>query len=549
MISRLKLNLSKLKLSYLQLSRLSWSPPIIDLISILVVLTPITIQIILFLVDEYQTLNRFLFVIDDVWIHLEFARNLINGNGFSFNPGEPIAASTAPLYTLLVAVTNLVIPNPFLTVFVLGILLSLLTVLLVYQTALVITQNRLFSVLIGVLVSVNPWLTWSGLSGMEIPLGSFLLMLGVWSYFRHRQEESGWPTYLPILCFSLLTLVRPESYAIIGAYLFVHFLSTIIKLHSQSHPQLLRNWLMTSLIFLAVISPYGIFSLLTTGSFFPNTYQAKVGDLGFIGYLKGNHSPVETIVFGITLISNYYLDFKRAVLEIAPLAAWLTPPALALFLSQSWRKRDPHYLFVPTVLILFVVMVGIMVPSDRVSWPWNRHMLYLTPLIISFGWWGVHWLYRSFPRALRIPFVLILLGLALFGLRGQSLTVRKYYIDRTTIINQEHIAAAQWLQKNVPEKAQIATSDIGIIGYYTPNYIIDTEGLINPNIREFKYRRNSSQKDAEVFKYLATKKPDFLVKFSWVYPSFSTYDFPPIQTFGSLVIYQTPWTRDEFKLD
>ena len=41
------------------------------------------------------------FPLDDSWIHLQFARNLAEGAGFSFNPHRPVAGSTAPLWTLL----------------------------------------------------------------------------------------------------------------------------------------------------------------------------------------------------------------------------------------------------------------------------------------------------------------------------------------------------------------------------------------------------------------------------------------------------------------
>src|SRR2546428_6958416 len=41
------------------------------------------------------------FPLDDSWIHLHFARNLAEGAGFSYNPGAPVAGSTAPLWTLL----------------------------------------------------------------------------------------------------------------------------------------------------------------------------------------------------------------------------------------------------------------------------------------------------------------------------------------------------------------------------------------------------------------------------------------------------------------
>ena len=48
------------------------------------------------------------FPLDDAWIHLHFARNLAEGAGFAYNPGEPVAGSTAPLWTLLLGAGALV---------------------------------------------------------------------------------------------------------------------------------------------------------------------------------------------------------------------------------------------------------------------------------------------------------------------------------------------------------------------------------------------------------------------------------------------------------
>ena len=36
------------------------------------------------------------FPLDDTWIHLQFARNVAEGHGFSFNPGVLSSGSTAP---------------------------------------------------------------------------------------------------------------------------------------------------------------------------------------------------------------------------------------------------------------------------------------------------------------------------------------------------------------------------------------------------------------------------------------------------------------------
>ena len=41
--------------------------------------------------------------IDDAFITFRYARNLLNGAGFVYNPGEQVLGTTTPLYTLLMA--------------------------------------------------------------------------------------------------------------------------------------------------------------------------------------------------------------------------------------------------------------------------------------------------------------------------------------------------------------------------------------------------------------------------------------------------------------
>ena len=51
----------------------------------------------------YAVFSASSFPLDDAWIHLQLARNLSAGNGFGLNAGESVSLSTAPLWTLIVA--------------------------------------------------------------------------------------------------------------------------------------------------------------------------------------------------------------------------------------------------------------------------------------------------------------------------------------------------------------------------------------------------------------------------------------------------------------
>src|SRR5262245_64042524 len=64
-----------------------------------------------YLAVELYLVGRPGFPLDDSWIHLQFARNLAAGQGLSYNPGEPVTGSTAPLWTALLAILFLLPGN------------------------------------------------------------------------------------------------------------------------------------------------------------------------------------------------------------------------------------------------------------------------------------------------------------------------------------------------------------------------------------------------------------------------------------------------------
>ena len=106
----------------------------------------------------------------------------------------------------------------------------------------------------------------------------------------------------------------------------------------------------------------------------------------------------------------------------------------------------------------------------------------------------------------------------------------------------EHISVANWINEHLPPQAVIASSDIGVVGFCTQRFIIDTEGLITPEILG-QQRLNSPAKDQEVYAYLQQAQPDYLVKFHWVYPTLPKTEFTPVHSSGNLTVYRTPWTR------
>lgn len=506
----------------------------------LLITTIVLSSLAYFLFGQYEDLNGFYFLIDDTWIHLRFAKNLADGYGFSFNPGHPIAASTAPLWTILLAFSYKLSGSLIFSAYFWGVTFFSVTCFLVYKLVFLISKNFLLAAVSTIVTALCPWLTWSALSGMEIMFSATLLLSAIYFYIRFL-HNTNWKKYLGVFCAGLTTLTRPETYVLFPA-LVIHRFTLCLFSKKGNFKQTFFFWLPVALaIFVVTILPYGFFSLKTSGSFFPNTYSAKVGNLGLLGAIKeGSKSAFETVFFLYPKL--YFSDFIQALSEINPLLTIALPFGLLGLLQLET-------VVLPLFLILFPLFVGLIIPTDRISWPWNRHMLNLIPVVIVVSLVGSYFLSKRIlvkvkRCAVHIPtilFSLLTIVVIVVSIADQK-KVRKYFIDRGAAIKTEHIAVANWINRNLPLQATIAASDIGVIGFYTERFIIDTEGLITPDILG-KERRNSPAKDWEVYEYLQKTRPDYLVKFSWVYPTFPTEEFPLIHKSGNLAVYKTPWTQ------
>jgi len=504
------------------------------------VLLVIVASVAYYLLGQYQRLDGTYFLVDDAWIHLRIAQNLADGYGFSFNSGHPIAASTAPLWTVLLALSYRLVGNLVFAAYFWGIVFFAISCLLIYRLVLWISDSFLLAAGAAMVASCCPWLTWSALSGMEILLSATFVLTTLFLHLKYQDSHS-WQGFLGVVAAALSTLTRPETYVLFLA-IVIHRVARSMLSSRETLRRTLCVWLpMAGLIFALIILPYGLFGIATAGSFFPSTYTAKVGDMGLIGALKGG--SVEGIKRAILISPRLYLaDFTKALEEISPLLVRVLPVGM---LGLLWNDAR----ILPLLLVLFPLVVGAIIPTKRISWPWYRHMLNLIPVFVTVSLAGGHQLLKKvLPPAGKWATVLraALLGVLTIAMGSYFVSeqpkVRESFVSRGAAMKGEHISVANWINQNLPPQAVIASSDIGVVGFYTQRFIIDTEGLITPEILG-QQRSNSPAKDREVYQYLQEAKPDYLVKFYWVYPTFSPAEFTPVHTSGNLSVYRTPWTR------
>ena len=206
----------------------------------------------LYLAAEHCTINGFGFSLDDSWIHAQFARNLATGNGYSFNPGEPIAGSTAPLFTGLLAGWYLVTHEVVWGAKFLGMLGLALAGLFLFLAAERLADRRV-AWLATALCFLSPALLITSLSGIE--MGLYLASPCAALYLYTRQKYG-----MMIAMLALGVWLRPEALLLLG-------------LGWLAVPKA-KKWA-TLGIGAAIVVPYFALNYYLSGSPFPLTVLTK----------------------------------------------------------------------------------------------------------------------------------------------------------------------------------------------------------------------------------------------------------------------------------
>src|SRR5688572_24206639 len=108
------------------------------------------------------------FPLDDSWIHQVYGRNLAERGEWAFVPGEPSAASTSPLFTVLLSIGNLLNLTPFVWAFSLGILALTLGGMMAARLGEILFPGTAWVGLGTGLAVMLAWhMVWAAASGME----------------------------------------------------------------------------------------------------------------------------------------------------------------------------------------------------------------------------------------------------------------------------------------------------------------------------------------------------------------------------------------------
>lgn len=461
--------------------------------------------------------------IDDSYITYRYARNLLMGSGFVFNPGERVLGTTTPLYTFMMVLSGALIggeqaPFPQIAMVINAFADGGVCLLLIHL-------GRRFGFSFAGLGAALAWaiapfsVTFS-IGGLETSVFVFL-MTGV--VVAHLEEKHNYAACLGAL--SLLT--RPDALILIGPLMVDRCWQWF-----QTYPKgKLKpgGILQELLVFTIPVTSWMLFASMYFGNPIPHSITAKSlayqlsPEAGFVRLLQHFSTPFqEHLTFGLNWIGVglmlypflYIIGARRAFQNQPHAWPFITYPwlyfavfALANPLVFRWYLTPPlpaYFLFIlgGVEQILLFLMANIHIhftnlrrvadirqiktaqisPNQETPLPEllaakpPRHMItylviipvFLSPTLLLLKDWQIHpdhGLDRPAPEMAWYQIELL-------------------YQEAANILIREN-------NVNGNELKILAAGDVGVLGYYTEMRMLDTVGLNSPQSTRYYPTKSS----------------------------------------------------------
>ena len=420
---------------------------------------------------------------DDTYISMQYAKNFANGAGLVFNLGERVEGYSNfawVIYASLVLKFNL---SPLLVLRVTAIIAGLLTLVLSWRAALILSPRAGKSALAAPLyLALTPMLSRHSTTGLEtVPFAALIISGFVISTKRPTSANSG-PVLLLLV---LLIFMRPEG--VVFALLFLIWRHLGPVLPKELSPELLadlhRNGMRApALMWIEMIAILGVIATLLVwkwsyyGNLLPNTYYAKMTGGG------------RALIDGV----HYSLDFLRenggAILVGLYLANFLNKKLSMAFLLS---------------IIIVVIQAGVVIAAGGDWMHFYRFFVPIIPLIAAGCAAGLSTILQLYQQASgsqylvrKWPILIVLTGTMAMGFVNVYKVERATgkavlpYVNNGSYLTDGYRQTAQWIVENTPPGSSVAVCDIGLIGFHSDRPVVDMFGLIDPQISHLDGRQH-----------------------------------------------------------
>ena len=298
--------------------------------------------------------------IDDAFITFRYARNLLAGQGFVFNPGEAVLGTTTPLYTLLMAGLGALfggVQADFPSIaLVVNALADAVTCLLLWEIGKRFKMPRAGWVA-GLCWAVAAYSVTFAIGGLETSVYVLLLTGSAWAFLAEKRKTTA-------LLGALALLTRPDAIILLGPLVLARLIQMGLALRKKPKPSPLPTYLLEMAVFLLPVLAWYGYAWLTFGSPFPHSVTAKLA-----AYRLDENSAL------IRLIQHYATPFMHHNLTGSAVGVALglvfCPFLYALGARRAWKSIG--WISLPLSLYPWLYLITFAIPNPLI-FRW-----YLTP--------------------------------------------------------------------------------------------------------------------------------------------------------------------------
>ncbi len=396
------------------------------------------------------------FPLDDAWIHLTYARQLHDGLGFVYSPGDaPTAGSTSPLYTCVLALLFGLTPDEKRLSYGLDIVCQAIFVGALALWARARLRSIWWTIAVVALVAFDARILILSTSGMETSL--FLALVAV--AFASAASGRWWGSGAAV---AAAIWTRPEGI----------LLAAVVAISAAAGGAgRVRRVVGVAMPAAVAACGYLAFNHALAGEWLPGTFAAKRAAI---------YPPIPPQTFLLHDVLPFLADHGWVALmpaliaglvwavgalrwhRLPPCAAealWVIGVLAAYALLLPTGHRFDRYLVPVLPAAAIVAMVALQRVAEAITAArgrgWLQHAAPVVPLVFV----GAGALHASAPPDASRAFA----------------TWCQYHAVR-------HERAGRWLAAHTPPDAVIATHDVGAIAFYSHRRIVDIAGLVTPEV-------------------------------------------------------------------
>ncbi|MCH8064192.1 MAG: hypothetical protein IH861_17020, partial [Chloroflexi bacterium] len=417
---------------------------------------------------------------DATWTLLVYARNFIESQTFSYALPAAEAGMTSPLWILLIwalhwPFAQLGVELPALAQ-LMGIALGFGLSALVYRIVRLVTDNKLLAVAAGLLIAIDPTLSYAQVSGSESLLFAFLALGVAWAYIGDRMTLAG-------ILMAFGVVARPEAILLVPIVLLIAFARRLWVGDQRDFvtwDDVQNNFLLVAPALFAAIA-WGAYNWSVTGLALPNSYY------------------VITQEFTLFDVGNLLAIWKGYLGQTSYLGGYQAIVTLSLILVGAYhglKLRGPRTLILIMIPVALVYAFSVLVPlpDEKWSYSFRRYLDPILPFVVVLVAMGVaaawQWstaFVRSRERMdaesrrhvqFTMAFVVVALALVpLLGLPLKWLQQLPEYSISVRNIAEVSVPIATWIDENLPPDANVGVFSPGALGYFADRPLVDLTGV------------------------------------------------------------------------